>query len=1566
MAPNWRPRGPGPIISDDSHKPCFEFKRQGSCKFGNRCRYSHDVQATRRGHAVQPAHNGPRPSRDGKLLEWKRLLEQGPRSANPVISAASCFFQLGLELMEGDVGAAQQAVKLLATEPGLGFIKIVSDQHIPAMTSEAMRLDLWQTEVRPLFSLVTHACVVDSAVLEQQVSEVFNFIRGVGGSRMERVFDYVVRLVKSWPTSSLTTLSRMATVELSLAVLSKVVDCNSTAAFGPGFSRLVSQFAEIINQASTPEEEFSRLQAAKYLDYIQQRREVDDNIPDFQAQSQIPVTRGAFVLRRDLPGLLSADGPRHNNDKEDITQIKIMPTYEEIMSPRGEYLPTSDPSEWHVKGIRGRLDREFRLVREDTIGQLRDSVRDMLEFARNPQERESHRSKNSLRTYTYDFPIAIDVEIHRTGGMEMVVRCNQLPAVQKMNDKRRRDWWMQCKRLQSGALVCIFDVTGSMLFFTVSDTTMRSKDDREARRPQAREDEQTDENDKKPPPLTLSDDSDSLFVRLQLVDPGNYETKQALQWYRNVDKPLRRYLVEFPGVLLASFKHTLAALQQMHDRPNIPFQSLLTPPDSSKPEDGIKAPQYARKAGFVFDLKSVTHSNVPYTINPQRPPDPDQLSTLSTLDPTQSAALLNTLSRELSLIQGPPGTGKSYTGEKIVKVLLANKKKASLGPILCVCYTNHALDQLLEHLLDDGTEQIIRIGSRSKSERLQNLNLRNVVRGFIRTKAEGSGLYAAEHMIKDHVNRGKELLKQLSSCDSWSSVKTFLATEYPRHHAELFGYTEDGWKTVHHQPERVIEKWIHNGPQHPNPNRSPDILRAAPLKTMTFNERRRLHRYWLRGIRDPIISKLVKVHEEYNEEIKHRDRIRGDVDLRCLQQADVVGVTTTGLARSLEVLRKLRCKVMLCEEAGEVLEAHILTALLPSVEHGILIGDHLQLRPQIQNYDLQSTNPRGQQYSLDMSLFERLVQPPHETDLRVPYSVLETQRRMHPSIAELVRSTLYPSLKDADTVKNYPEVVGMKERLFWFHHEQLESKAESNDALSTSHSNNFEVEMTAALVSHLSRQGTYAQGDIAVLTPYLGQLHCLRRRMESMFEICVNERDLEELEALQADGTEVPSPRTSLVSKTTLLKSVRVATVDNFQGEEAKVIVISLVRSNPQSNCGFLRTSNRINVLLSRAQHGMYIIGNSDTYREVSMWADVIKMLARKNKFGSSLELQCPRHPDIPILVSQPDHFVQFSPESGCNLPFTVDFLEMKEYHEVDLDEEPCIFPDCGHFLTVSSMDGQMGMAAHYQLDENGLPEATLGESEPFSMDDKATKVCATCRGPLRNISRYGRIVRRAMLDGATKKFVSWSNDGYLALADRLITELEKLSNTPRLTIVAQSAKKDGSLALPGSRSKQINALKAFVGTERYKSISKFRNQLDTYARNVRKEEQPFQKVAELVRYANIQRGTSKTVQYDSSIVQVKGSLLASVLLLKCDIAIISDFLGSRILDESFSTRAVVQSDVGLDLSVYVEDCEDLIKVAHAMCVLAFLGSITVTGSITNVNPKSFAAFRYSQGTGYG
>lgn len=1184
---------------------------------------------------------------------WKRLLQKGEETARPSQSIVRQFFSVALELMDGDVGAAQETIRLVVTEAGLSFIKDVIDRHIPVVNLSDTGNGLWETEIKPLFRLVTHPRVVDSAVLEQEVATIFNFLVGVGGSRMKKLFHYITSLFQAWPAAAART-SQIEAVELSLAVLAKMLDCNTANIVNDDFSTFATILADSLGESSDPEGTFRRLQATKHLDYICQRLQIGNQLSNLESQARVAVTQETFMLARDLPGRLSFGGPRHNNDHADITKIKILPTYEEIMSPRDEYLPVNDCSQWHIAGIRGRLDREFRLIREDTVGQLRDAVRDAFGHIRGTATKAGLQiNNNSVRTYTYGSATLLDIQFETNTGLDLIVRCDQPDSIRALNPQQRKDWWKKSKRLQAGALVCIIDQNETVMFCTVSESTMRNKDDKKDRydNKSAAETSDHSENAKL---MTLSDHESYLYVNLQLIDPTRDDVTMALHWYKSLGSARYRYLVEFPGILLASFKHTLEALKQMSQKPNMPFIDLLAPSKATHTEVNLQPPLYAKTAGFNFDIKCLTHDNTALPISPQSLPSAKLIESRTTLDITQSSALLNTLSRELSLIQGPPGTGKSYTGEKIIKVLLANKDRSLIGPILCVCYTNHALDQLLEHLLDDRIDKIIRMGSRSKSERLQNLNLRIVAQKSDRTKSEKSSLYQMERELENLKGEIEASLHRLSTSDSPNSIRLFLAQAFPRHHDMLFGHDEDGWITVVDKPQTVMRRWLAGGSRDSTQCRHLDILKETGLFTMTNRERVLLHQYWLSSIMDPIIRTVTNLQEEHAQLIERRSRVRSDVDLRCLSQANIIGVTTTGLAKNLTLLRKLRSKVMLCEEAGEVLEGHILTALLPSIEHAILIGDHLQLRPQIQNYDLQSTNPRGQQYSLDTSLFERLVEPPHLTDLRLPFSTLETQRRMHPLISELVRSTLYPALQDGENVIEYPKVVGMKERLFWLHHDHLEAGAASHDPLNTSHSNDFEVEMTVSLVSHLVKQGEYSQDDIAVITPYLGQLHKLRRRMESMFEICLNDRDQAELEEFESRGQMTASTAKATKKqpgKTTLLKSVRVATVDNFQGEEAKVIIISLVRSNLQKRCGFLSTSNRINVLLSRAKHGMYIIGNSSTCSNVPMWAEVIDMLGARGQMGRSLELQCSRHPDTPIRVSEPDHFLLFSPESGCNLP---------------------------------------------------------------------------------------------------------------------------------------------------------------------------------------------------------------------------------------------------------------------------------------------------------------------------
>ncbi|MBE3048131.1 hypothetical protein IMZ48_37625, partial [Candidatus Bathyarchaeota archaeon] len=345
-------------------------------------------------------------------------------------------------------------------------------------------------------------------------------------------------------------------------------------------------------------------------------------------------------------------------------------------------------------------------------------------------------------------------------------------------------------------------------------------------------------------------------------------------------------------------------------------------------------------------------------------------------------------------------------------------------------------------------------------------------------------------------------------------------------------------------------------------------------------------------------------------------------------------------------------KVLICEEAAEVMEAHLISALMPGVEHFIQIGDHRQLRPQILNYSLSLETPSGKAWQLDRSQFERRAVG--EPGMRpAPVAQLNVQRRMRPEISALI-GTVYPSLTDHKSVVNLPDVVGMRKNLYWLDHNHPEDSGDDG-ARARSHSNDWEVAMATALVRHLVRQGKYSSSDIALLTPYTGQLRKLRTALSEDFEIFLGERDQEVL-AFEDDGDEGGAPASPTenhkpLQKKQLLQTLRLATVDNFQGEEAKVILVSLVRSNQKRKVGFLRTENRINVLLSRAQHGMYLIGNTETYQHIKMWADVHGKLAQSDSVGDSIALCCPRHPYTPIICSEPEDFARKSPEGGCELP---------------------------------------------------------------------------------------------------------------------------------------------------------------------------------------------------------------------------------------------------------------------------------------------------------------------------
>lgn len=95
------------------------------------------------------------------------------------------------------------------------------------------------------------------------------------------------------------------------------------------------------------------------------------------------------------------------------------------------------------------------------------------------------------------------------------------------------------------------------------------------------------------------------------------------------------------------------------------------------------------------------------------------------------------------------------------------------------------------------------------------------------------------------------------------------------------------------------------------------------------------------------------------------------------------------------------------------------------------------------------------------------------------------------------------------------------------------------------------------------------------------------------------------------------------------LHDVRITTVDNYQGEENRIILLSSVRNNHTGNVGFLKIENRVCVALSRAREGLYIMGNMDNLiKKNEIWPKIKKSLENNDAIGSCLVLQCQIHND--------------------------------------------------------------------------------------------------------------------------------------------------------------------------------------------------------------------------------------------------------------------------------------------------------------------------------------------------
>ena len=421
------------------------------------------------------------------------------------------------------------------------------------------------------------------------------------------------------------------------------------------------------------------------------------------------------------------------------------------------------------------------------------------------------------------------------------------------------------------------------------------------------------------------------------------------------------------------------------------------------------------------------------------------------------------------------------------------------------------MDQFLEDLLDIGipADSIVRLGSKT-TQRTAPLLLskqnssykrsRNAWRIIDELKLQVSQLAVRMQDTFDtyrfKVGGKADLLEYLEFSDLDSHY--FDAFSIPTSQDEM---TRVGKKGKSIDQFYLLDRW--------SAGADAGVFRGDIMPTsqdvwkMEKQERHAKLRLWKSDILKEHISEFCKAAESYNQS---HAKLRKMFDTRAqdiVRGKRIIGCTTTAAAKYKEQLQTSTLDVLLVEEAGEILESHIITALGQYTKQLILIGDHKQLRPKINNHRL--SVEKGEGYDLNRSLFERLVLKGY------PHQTLMQQHRMRPEISSLVRYLTYPGLSDAPKTQGRPDLRGFRDNIVFLNHNHPEQDqahdARSEDfALSSSRRNEFEASMVSKCVRYLAQQG-YGTEKIVVLTAYLAQLKLLRDHLSKTDDPILNDLD---------------------------------------------------------------------------------------------------------------------------------------------------------------------------------------------------------------------------------------------------------------------------------------------------------------------------------------------------------------------------------------------------------------------------------------------------------------------------
>ena len=247
----------------------------------------------------------------------------------------------------------------------------------------------------------------------------------------------------------------------------------------------------------------------------------------------------------------------------------------------------------------------------------------------------------------------------------------------------------------------------------------------------------------------------------------------------------------------------------------------------------------------------------------------------------------------------------------------------------------------------------------------------------------------------------------------------------------------------------------------------------------------------------------------------------------------------------------------------------------------ILAGDPHQLPPTVLSQDP----------TLSYTLLQELMK-------KIPTNVvmLKIQYRMNQLISDWISSSMYNGeLCAAESVKNHTlrdlpnvscepfgfidDVIANPINLVDTAGEYMNEASEDSD---DSKSNPGEATIVAILIDRLRKKGVNSN-QIAIISPYSAQVQLLSSVLPNEYSC---------------------------------------RSVDGYQGGEAEVVIISLVRSNDDGSCGFLSDKRRLNVAVSRARRCCIVVADSQTVTQLPFIEQLVTYFCDKGNIITPSQLE--------------------------------------------------------------------------------------------------------------------------------------------------------------------------------------------------------------------------------------------------------------------------------------------------------------------------------------------------------